>query len=62
MRLDRSASQCQLSDRKIGTESDFCGPDRWLTGTVDEAREMLMLPSVDLIDAGPASDGGRVRG
>lgn len=31
--------------------------DRWLTCTVDEAREMLLLPSMNVLNAGPASDG-----
>lgn len=34
-------------------EHDF---DRWLTCTVEDARDMLMLPSVSVIDAGPAVD------
>ena len=31
--------------------------DRWVTCTMDEARKMLLLPSVDVIDAGPAAAG-----
>lgn len=34
-------------------EHDF---DRWLTCTVEEARDMLMLPAMSVIDAGPAAD------
>ncbi len=31
--------------------------DRWLTCTIEEAREMILLASVDIFEAGPADDG-----
>ena len=34
-------------------EHDF---DRWLTCAVEEARDMMSLPALGVIDAGPAVD------
>jgi len=31
--------------------------DRWLTCTTEEARETILLDSVDLFEAGPVDDG-----
>jgi len=51
--IDRMTKQVIFDKRSVVPieEHDF---DRWLTCTVEEARDMLLLPSVDVIDAGPA--------
>lgn len=52
---DRATKQLVFDKRSVVPleAHDF---DRWLTCTVDEAGEMLLLPSVEVIDAGPAFD------
>lgn len=54
---DRMTKQVTFDKRSVVPleEHDF---DRWLTCTADEAREMLLLPSMSMIDAGPATDDG----
>ena len=54
---DRVTKQLNFDKRSLVLleEHDF---DRWLTCTVEEAREMLLLPAMSVIDAGPAADDG----
>jgi putative SOS response-associated peptidase YedK len=54
---DRVTKQLIFDKRSLVLleEHDF---DRWLTCTVKEAREMLQLPAMNAIDAGPAADDG----
>lgn len=55
--IDRKTGQVIFDKRSVVPleEHNF---DRWLTCTVDEARQMLELPSADLMAAGPAGEGG----
>jgi putative SOS response-associated peptidase YedK len=54
---DRVAKQLIFDKRSLVLleEHDF---DRWLTCTVEKAREMLLLTAMSAIDAGLAADGG----
>lgn len=54
--IDRKTGQPIFDKRSVVLlePHDF---DRWLTCTTEEAREMILLASVDLFDAGPAEDG-----